>query len=99
VIARKPEYLPYIRTALTEEKVADWLKHTFDDPQQCRVNRYDVPGINALNFVVHEALQGGAATMLRLDSFAKGMGQQLLLIPIAVPQAIARRWDGNRLTE
>jgi hypothetical protein len=97
IIAREAEYLPYIRTALTEENVAQWLRHTFDDPQNCRINRYDVPGINALNFVVHEALLGGASTMLRLDSFAKGMGQQLLLIPIPVPQSIARRWDGSRL--
>jgi hypothetical protein len=98
VIARKPEYMPYIRSYLTPEKVAEWMKHTFDDPTKREVIRYDVPGINAINFVLHEALEGGLQSLMRLDCAAKGMAQQLLQIPIPVPQAIARKWDGNRLS-
>jgi len=97
VIARKPEYMPYIRSYLTPEKVGEWMRHTFDDPAKHDVTRYDVPGINALNFVIHEALEGGLQSLMRLDCAAKGMAQQLLQIPIPVPQAIARKWDGNRL--
>jgi hypothetical protein len=97
VIARKAEYLPYIRSHLTTEKVAEWMKHIFDDPNQRKVTRYDVPGINALNFVVHEALEGGLSSTMRLDSAAKGMAQQLLQIPIPVPAALARKWNGSRL--
>lgn len=47
---------------------------------------------------MHEALGGGAAYMLRFDSFAKGMAQQLLQISIPVPMALAKRWDGNKLS-
>ena len=98
IIARRPEYLPHIRAALTEDAVAAWLRHTFDDPATGQVRRYDAPGIHAVNFVVSESLRGGAATLLRLDCFAKGMAQQLLQIPIPVPAALARRWDGKRLS-
>jgi hypothetical protein len=36
--------------------------------------------------------------MLRFDCFAKSMGQTLLQIPIAVPGALAKRWDGTKLS-
>ena len=74
------------------------MRHTFDNTDNPDVRRYDVPRINALNFVMNEALEGGAATMVRLDSFAKGMAQQLLQIPIPVPRELAKGWDGNRLS-
>ena len=97
VIARRPEYFPHIRTALTEESVTKWLLHTFDSASATHVKRYDLPGLNALNFVVHEALGGGGSLMLRLDCFAKSMGQTLLQMPVPVPRALARHWDGNKL--
>jgi Acyclic terpene utilisation family protein AtuA len=99
VIARRPEYFPHIRTALTEAYVAKWLLHTFDSPSVAKVARYDLPGLNALNFVMHEALGGGGSLQLRLDCFAKSMGQTLLQIPIPVPRGLAARWDGSKLLE
>jgi hypothetical protein len=98
VIARRVEYLPHIRAALTEEKVAAWMAHTFDNPAKPDVKRYEVPGINALNFVMNEALRGGSATGLSVDASSKGMAQKLLQMPIPVPRELARRWDGARLT-
>src|SRR5262249_16418578 len=50
VIARKAEFLPYIRAALTPDAVREWYAQ-FDAR---RVVRYDLPGFNALNFVVDE---------------------------------------------
>jgi hypothetical protein len=89
VIARNPVYLPWIRAALTTEAVADWYRHLFPDPASGRVDRYDAPGFHALNFVVHEALEGGVASgSPLLDRSAKGMGQQLLEFPIPVPRTI-----------
>jgi hypothetical protein len=88
-IARKPEYLPYIRAALTPKAVAAWYRHFLADAEHARVDRYDVPGINALNFVVHDSLAGGINSSPRLDSAAKGMAQQLLEFPIPVPRAVA----------
>ena len=85
VIARKAEYLPYIRAALTPEAVRDWYAQ-FD---ASRVLRYDLPGFNALNFVVDESLAGGINNSPRLDAAAKGMGQHLLEFPVPVSPAIA----------
>ncbi len=97
VIARRPEYLPYIRAALTADTVADWMGHTFDDPQARRVSKYEVPGLHALNFVLHDTLHGSNGTGVRFDTNAKSMAQQLLQIQIPVPEELARRWDGRKL--
>jgi len=98
VIARQPDYLPYIRAALSTEAVADWMGHTFDDPAARHVSRYEVPGLNAVNFVLHDTLSGSNGTGVRFDTNAKSMAQQLLQIQIPVPDELARRWDGSKLT-
>jgi len=85
VIARRAEYLPYIRAALTPEAVRDWYAQF----SATRVLRYDLPGFNALNFVVDESLAGGINNSPRLDAAAKGMGQHLLEFPVPVSPAIA----------
>ena len=88
-IARKAEYLPYIRAALTPESVAAWYSDVFAAGTKPRVDRYEVSGINALNFVVHDSLDGGITASPRLDKVAKAMAQQLLEFPIPVPAALA----------
>ena len=85
VIARKAEYLPYINAALTQDAVKDWYAHF----GASKVLRYDLPGFNALNFVVDESLAGGINNSPRLDAAAKGMAQQLLEFPVPVSAAIA----------
>jgi hypothetical protein len=84
-IARRPQFLPWIRAALTEVAVADWYRHCFADPARGRVHRYEVPGCHALNFVVDDAQAGGINLSPRLDPAAKGMGQHLLEMPVRVP--------------
>jgi hypothetical protein len=88
VIARRPEYLPYISAALTPDAVAAWYRH-FLSESDGKVDRYDVPGIGAINFVVHDSLAGGINASPRLDSAAKGMAQQLLEFPVPVSREIA----------
>jgi hypothetical protein len=85
VIARKAMWLPYIRAALTPEAVREWYAHF----GAARVDRYDLPGFHALNFVVHESLAGGINNSPRLDAAAKGMAQQLLEFPVPVSRAMA----------
>jgi hypothetical protein len=85
VIARKADYLPYIRAALTPEAVREWYAHF----NASKVLRYDLPGFNALNFVVDESLAGGINNSPRLDAAAKGMAQQLLEFPVPVSPAMA----------
>ena len=57
VIARKPEYLPYLRRHLTEERIFEFFRHKFpQDATAELVTRYDWPGINGLNFVLEQSL-------------------------------------------
>lgn len=84
VIARKAEYLPWIRTALTEQMVASYMQHVLD-AKKGRVIRYELPGLNALNFILENALGGGGIASLRIDPQGKAFAQQLLDMPVKVP--------------
>ena len=93
VVARRPEYLGYIRAALTEGAVAAWMAHVFHG--RGRVERFDLPGIGALNFLLHDALAGGGTASLRHDPQGKALAQQLLEFPVPVTEAIAREVTGG----
>lgn len=86
VIARKPEYLPWIRAALTESAVADYMQHVLS-PQSV-VKRYELTGLHALNFMLENALGGGGMASLRIDPQGKAFAQQLLDLPVAIPAAL-----------
>ena len=88
VIARRPEYLPFMNAALGEEAVADYIQHVLD-PDTGSVSRWSLPGMNAFNFLLKNALGGGGIASLRIDPQGKAFAQQLLDIPIPVSQAIA----------
>ena len=81
IIARRPEWLPFLRAELTEARVGEYLQHLVDGT----VTRYDLPGIHALNFVCEQALGGGGMASLRNDPLGKGMGQILLSMPVRAP--------------
>lgn len=87
VIARKAEYLPWIRAALTESSVAEYMKHVLD-PATGKVIRYELPGLNALNFMLENALGGGGVASLRIDPQGKAFAQQLLDMPVKVPKGL-----------
>ena len=74
VIARRPDYLPTLRAALTDAAIALW----FADLAPSRVIIHEVPGIHALNIVLEGALPGGINASQRLDPAAKSVGQRLL---------------------
>jgi hypothetical protein len=85
VIARKPELLPYIRAALSQEAVLNFLAHEFEGGRKPSVVRFDLPGMTAINLLCQNALGGGQLATLRLDALAKGKAQQLLEFPVKVP--------------
>jgi len=95
IIARDPEYLPYIYAALTEQVVAERFAHFLPEgaAQQsaCYVERYLMPGSNAINFLIHDVLGGGGMASIRNDAQGKGFGQLMLDAPIRVSAAIAER--------
>ena len=87
IIARQSKYLPYIWTALTPEVVASCFSCFLDG----RVERFLLPGIHAINFVLHDVLGGGGIASLRNDAQGKGYAQILLAQPIDLPVPLAER--------
>ena len=83
VVAREPEYLPFIQAALSESEVADYMKHTLD-PNAGKVSGWAMPGLNAINFLLENSLGGGGVASLRIDPQGKAFAQQLLEFPIPV---------------
>ena len=61
-----------------------------DDLVRGRVERFHLPGIAAMNLLLHEALDGGGPSSMRMDPLGKGMAQMLLDMEIEVPRSIAQ---------
>jgi hypothetical protein len=92
VIARKADYFPYICRALTEDVVRARFAHFLkSDVERGNVERFVMPGPNALNFLLHNVLGGGGVASLRNDPQGKGYAQLLLEVPVEVPAALAKR--------
>jgi hypothetical protein len=81
LIARRPEWLPLLWAQVTPEVVKAWFAHLVKG----RVERFHLPGLHAMNLVMHQALEGGGPASLRLDPLGKGMAQMLLELPVQVP--------------
>lgn len=96
VMARKPEYYPYLYQALTTDSVKAWMQHVLDD-ENSTVEKWQLPGIHGLNFLLKGALGGGGIASLRIDPQGKAFAQQLLDMPIPVSQAIADEVLSNGL--
>ena len=92
VIAREPDYLPWIAEALTPAVLVDWMSHVLD-PVHGRVERWYLPATHSLNFLLENALGGGGVASLRIDPQGKAFAQQLLDIQIPVPQYIADQFN------
>jgi hypothetical protein len=91
VIARDPALLPWIAAAMTAESVGEWYAHLGRAGAPPKVDRFYVPGLSALNFVVHDALDGGILRGRGLDPAAKGMAQVIMRFPIPIPAALVAR--------
>jgi hypothetical protein len=89
IVARRPEYLPFIYQALTEAAVTERFAHFLADTGAGKVERFLLPGSNAVNFLLHDVLGGGGVASIRNDPQAKGYSQLLLECPIPVPTALA----------
>ncbi len=90
VIARRPEYLPYIYAALTEQAVLERFAHFLPDAAtSSSVERYLMPGTDAINFLIHDVLGGGGMASIRNDAQGKGYSQLMLDASIPVSADIA----------
>ena len=75
-------YAAFLRE-LTAERVRTHFGRFVRGP----VDRYEVPNVRALNFVLHQALDGGAARSLRSDPLGKSYGSLILRLEIEVSEA------------
>lgn len=86
VIARRPDWYPLIREQVTPERV----KAHFGALVKGDVERFELPNIHALNFLLHGALDGGGTVSLMTDAQGKTFSTALLRMVIEVPDDIAR---------
>ena len=87
LVARRAEWLPLLWARVTPATVKAYFAHLVHG----RVERFHLPGIDAMNLVMHEALDGGGPASSRNDPLGKGMGQILLDMPVRVPHSIAQQ--------
>ena len=94
VFSRNPEDYAFLKEYLSIERV----KEHFKDMVKGDVERYEVDSIKGLNFVLHEALGGGATTSLRLDSLGKSMASALMRMEIdeSVYQSYKKECEDER---
>ena len=84
VWARTLENFEFLSAHLTAEVV----REHFSAVCRGRVRRYELPNLLALNFVLEDALDGGASSSLRLDAQGKTYGQGMRFIELEVPQDV-----------
>jgi hypothetical protein len=86
LMARRPEFAPPIRDQVTAERVAAFFGHY--GPKSVR--RWELPGLNAVNFLIDGVLGGsGGTSTLRYDPQGTSYAAMLLTLPVDVPSS----WD------
>ena len=87
IIARKAEYLPFIWAGLTEKFIGEAYAHFMASP--AAIEKFLLPGSNAINILIDDVLDGGGPASLRNDAQGKGFAQILLAKTIPVSKDIA----------
>jgi hypothetical protein len=91
VIARRPEFYPTLVETLTVERV----KAHFGQLVKGSVERFELPNLNALNFLLHEALGGGGTLSLMTDAQGKTFSTAMLRMAIELPDDLAALLDSD----
>ncbi len=81
VIARRAAWYPLLARELTVERVAAHFRGMLTGG----VERFELPNLNALNFLLHGALGGGGTVSLKTDAQGKTLSTALLRMEIEVP--------------
>ena len=87
VIALEPRWYEVLRQFVTRERVASHFSSIIEGG----VERFELPNLNALNFLLHGALDGGGTLSLKTDAQGKVFSTALLRMVIDVPDADAKR--------
>lgn len=89
IIAFKEEFYPVLVSELT----ADRVKQHFGDLVKGDVERFELPNLNALNFLLHGSLGGGGTLSLMTDAQGKTLSTALLRMSIEIPDDLAASAD------
>lgn len=81
LIALRPEWYPFLATHVTRDRVAEHFTGVITGG----VERYDLPNLHALNFLLHGALDGGGTLSLKTDAQGKVFSTALLRLVLDVP--------------
>jgi hypothetical protein len=87
IIALEPAYYPIIKEQVTAERV----KRHYGDMVKGEVERFEMPNIGALNFLLHHALGGGGTETLKHDAQGKTYSTSLLRMMIDVPDDLFKK--------
>jgi len=82
LIARKPQYYLHLVKHVTAARVARHFKGLISGP----VERFELPNLNALNFLLHGALDGGGTISLKTDAQGKVFSTALLRMLVEAPR-------------
>lgn len=82
IIARKPEYYSILKKYCT----ADAVKKHFIGICLGKVERFEMPNLHALNFLLHESLGGGGTVSLKNDAQGKTLSSAFLRMEIDAPE-------------
>ena len=85
VIALRPEFYPVLVAELTVQRV----KEHFRGICKGEVERYELPNLHALNFLLHNALGGGGTVSLMTDAQGKTLSTAMLRMEIEVTEDLA----------
>lgn len=86
VIALKDDFYP----VLVREVTADRVKAHFGEMVKGGVERFELPNLKALNFLLHESLGGGGTLSLMTDAQGKTFSTALLRMHIEIPEGEAK---------
>lgn len=78
-------YSPRLYDTIVEQVTAQVVHSAFAHRGARHVDRYEMPKVHALNFVIHDVLEGGVNGSLCLDGHGKSMSFHLLSLPIRIP--------------
>lgn len=90
LVARTAESWEFLREHLTAERV----KSHFGSVVEGEVERYELPNLRALNFILNDSLGGGGSETLHNDAQGKTHGQALLRMELEVPDDLPVGEDG-----
>jgi hypothetical protein len=81
LIAYAPDFWPILLAEVSSNRIAELFAHR----GPVRVTRYELPGLQALNFVIDDVLEGGVNSSLSIDTHGKTLSFLVLGLTVRLP--------------